>query len=81
MQLRPLYYRFVYYRELRSYWDGPRDPELLKPVRLCVGSEWYRYPSSFYVPNEKVQVSFVRSEFHGQLPQPFPVSQPQKNVM
>lgn len=70
-------FRFVYYREFRSYWDGPQDlqaREMMQPVRLCVGGEWHRYPSSFYIPNEKIEVNFLRSDFHGQLPQPFAVS-------
>eukprot|EP00752_Nemacystus_decipiens_P010009 g8924.t1 len=68
-------FKFVYYRELRSYWDGPdgsRPGEMMKPIRLCVGGEWHRYPSSFYIPHQKIEVSFLRSDFHGQLPQPFP---------
>ena len=48
---------------------------MMKPVRLCVGGEWHRYPSSFYIPHKNIDVSFLRSDFHGQLPQPFPVSQ------
>ena len=46
---------------------------MMKPLRLCVGGEWHRYPSSFYIPHEKIEVGFLRSDFHGQLPQPFPV--------
>lgn len=46
---------------------------MMQPVRLCVGGEWHRYPSSFYIPNDKIEVSFLRSDFHGQLPQPFAV--------
>ncbi|CAB1106652.1 GT22 [Ectocarpus sp. CCAP 1310/34] len=67
-------FKFVYYREFRSYWDGPQHlqaSEMMQPVRLCVGGEWHRYPSSFYIPSEKIEVSFLRSNFHGQLPQPF----------
>ncbi|CAM9757027.1 unnamed protein product [Pylaiella littoralis] len=70
-------FKFVYYRELRPYWDGPEDSqpgEMMQPVRLCVGGEWHRYPSSFYIPHEKVEVGFLRSDFHGQLPQPFPAT-------
>lgn len=69
--------RFVFYREFRSYWDtlGNASPdETMKPVRLCIGGDWYKYPSSFYIPHKNISVSFLRSNFHGQLPQPFPVS-------
>eukprot|EP00903_Cladosiphon_okamuranus_P015722 g14512.t1 len=68
-------FKFIYYRELRTYWAGAEDSqagEMVKPVRLCVGDEWHRYPSSFYIPHQKIEVSFLRSDFHGQLPQPFP---------
>ncbi|KAI5693480.1 hypothetical protein M8J75_000077 [Diaphorina citri] len=37
-------------------------------IRLCLGKEWYRYPSSFFLPNDKWNVSFIKSEFRGQLP-------------
>lgn len=70
--LRAFEYRFLYYKELRPYWAN--SDAILKPLRLCVGGEWHRFPSSFYIPHEKVRFSFLRSEFHGQLPQPFPVS-------
>ncbi|KAG0150285.1 hypothetical protein CROQUDRAFT_668606 [Cronartium quercuum f. sp. fusiforme G11] len=36
-------------------------------LRLCVGSEWYRFPTSFLVPNE-VEVRFIEGGFRGQLP-------------
>mmetsp|Transcript_15507 Transcript_15507/g.52308 ORF Transcript_15507/g.52308 Transcript_15507/m.52308 type:complete len:163 (+) Transcript_15507:1557-2045(+) len=41
------------------------------PRRLCLGSEWYRFPASFFLPPGGVCLSFVRSDFRGQLPQPF----------
>ncbi|GAB6028988.1 mannosyltransferase [Chamberlinius hualienensis] len=36
-------------------------------VNICVGKEWYRFPSSFFLP-ENWQLQFIHSEFHGQLP-------------
>jgi len=41
------------------------------PSRVCVGGEWYRFPSSFFLPNEGAALSFIKSSFGGQLPQPF----------
>ena len=41
-----------------------------KPVTVCVGGEWYRYPSSFYLP-PNAHLGFLKSSFGGQLPQPF----------
>jgi alpha-1,2-mannosyltransferase len=35
---------------------------------ICTCGEWYRFPSSFYLPNN---LRFVRSSFEGQLPAPF----------
>lgn len=43
------------------------EPLKALELRLCLGKEWHRYPSSFLVPDE-VEVRFVRSEFHGILP-------------
>ena len=39
-------------------------------VAVCVGGEWYRYPSSFYLP-PNAHLAFLKSSFGGQLPQPF----------
>ncbi|XP_015238314.1 PREDICTED: alpha-1,2-mannosyltransferase ALG9 [Cyprinodon variegatus] len=40
------------------------------PVSVCVGKEWYRFPSSFLLPHNW-QLNFIQSEFKGQLPQPY----------
>lgn len=37
---------------------------------LCLGREWYRFPSSFHLPNT-VTLKWTRSDFSGLLPQPF----------
>lgn len=39
-------------------------------LTLCYGDEWYRFPSSFLVPNE-VRVEFIKSNFKDQLPKHF----------
>lgn len=39
-----------------------------KPVNVCVGKEWYRYPSSFFLPGPNWNLQFLQSEFKGQLP-------------
>ncbi|XP_051896010.1 alpha-1,2-mannosyltransferase ALG9 isoform X3 [Pristis pectinata] len=41
-----------------------------RPVNVCVGKEWYRFPSSFLLP-DNWQLQFIASEFRGQLPKPF----------
>ncbi len=48
---------------------------------MCVGKEWYRFPSSFFLPDSvvvdrdgrrrAVVLEFVRSEFAGLLPKAF----------
>ncbi|XP_030076608.1 alpha-1,2-mannosyltransferase ALG9 isoform X1 [Microcaecilia unicolor] len=41
-----------------------------RPVNVCVGKEWYRFPSSFLLP-DNWYLQFIQSEFRGQLPKPF----------
>ncbi|XP_010537732.1 PREDICTED: dol-P-Man:Man(6)GlcNAc(2)-PP-Dol alpha-1,2-mannosyltransferase [Tarenaya hassleriana] len=38
---------------------------------LCVGSEWHRYPSSFFVPSFIGEVRWIDDGFRGLLPFPF----------
>ena len=44
----------------------------LKPAQhttqVCVGKEWHRFPSSFFLPDNSFRLAFLRSEFRGQLP-------------
>ncbi|KAH7983054.1 hypothetical protein HPB52_008850 [Rhipicephalus sanguineus] len=42
----------------------------IPPSTLCVGKEWYRFPSSFFLP-QNWELSFIESEFRGQLPKPY----------
>jgi len=35
---------------------------------VCVGKEWYRFPSSFFLPDTSFKIGFLQSEFKGQLP-------------
>lgn len=43
--------------------------------RVCTCGEWYRFPSSFYLPSGggEAPLGFLPSSFRGQLPQPFSV--------
>eukprot|EP00002_Diphylleia_rotans_P004289 TRINITY_DN1309_c0_g2_i8.p1 TRINITY_DN1309_c0_g2~~TRINITY_DN1309_c0_g2_i8.p1 ORF type:complete len:469 (-),score=73.52 TRINITY_DN1309_c0_g2_i8:267-1673(-) len=55
---------------LRVYQDlyNLNDPR--PNVDVCVGKEWYRFPSSFFLrPN--MQLRFLKSEFSGLLPKQF----------
>ncbi|GMH05588.1 hypothetical protein Nepgr_007428 [Nepenthes gracilis] len=38
---------------------------------LCVGSEWHRFPSSFFIPDYVLQVRWIDDGFRGLLPSPF----------
>eukprot|EP00105_Crassostrea_gigas_P012644 XP_011428699.1 PREDICTED: alpha-1,2-mannosyltransferase ALG9 isoform X1 [Crassostrea gigas] len=42
-----------------------------KSVNVCVGKEWYRFPSNFFLPGNNWNLQFLRSEFRGQLPKPY----------
>lgn len=46
-------------------------------INVCYGKEWYRYPSSFFLPNSKrFRMRFVKSSFSGQLPKLFEPNEP-----
>ncbi|EAW07445.1 dolichyl-P-Man:Man(6)GlcNAc(2)-PP-dolichol alpha-1,2-mannosyltransferase [Aspergillus clavatus NRRL 1] len=38
---------------------------------VCFGKEWYRFPSSYFLPNG-LRAKFIKSEFRGLLPGEFP---------
>ncbi len=40
-------------------------------INVCVGKEWHRFPNSFFLPGDDWQLKYLRSEFRGQLPQPY----------
>ncbi|XP_028056503.1 dol-P-Man:Man(6)GlcNAc(2)-PP-Dol alpha-1,2-mannosyltransferase-like isoform X1 [Camellia sinensis] len=39
--------------------------------QICVGSEWHRFPSSFFIPDHVGQVRWIDDGFRGLLPFPF----------
>ncbi|CAF3208089.1 unnamed protein product, partial [Rotaria sp. Silwood2] len=39
-------------------------------INVCIGKDWYRFPSHFLLP-EKSHLVFLRSEFTGQLPKAY----------
>ena len=47
-----------------------RPSPMPAPLSVCTGNEWYRFPSSFFLP-AGVTLSFVRDGFRGQLPAPY----------
>jgi alpha-1,2-mannosyltransferase len=54
-------YRHLYYHELPEGSSG-------SGVNICVGKEWYRFPSNFFIPQGDVNLAFLKSSFQGQLP-------------
>lgn len=40
------------------------------PGNVCVGKEWYRFPSSYFLPKD-MRLKFVKSAFDGLLPGEF----------
>lgn len=68
-------YHHLSHHELR---DGkgptnatPHFDSLNKEINICVGKEWYRFPSSFFLPHRRFRLRFVRSGFRGLLPRPY----------
>ena len=49
-----------------------QDFDDLNEVNVCIGKEWHRFPSTFFMPDpDKWKLKFIKSEFKGQLPQPY----------
>ncbi|OWK18064.1 hypothetical protein Celaphus_00008900, partial [Cervus elaphus hippelaphus] len=63
LDLYPEFYRIATDPTIHTVPEG-------RPVNVCVGKEWHRFPSSFLLP-ENWQLQFIPSEFRGQLPKPF----------
>ena len=48
-----------------------QDPEYINAQgSLCLGKEWYRFPSSYFLPTG-MRAQFIKSEFSGLLPGQF----------
>jgi alpha-1,2-mannosyltransferase len=53
-----------------------------QPLNVCMGKEWHRFPSSFFLPDNKRWIlQFVQSEFKGQLPHHFLAGQDATRVV
>ena len=48
-------------------WDFAPLKKMNPPVTLCYGTEWYRFPGSYLIP-EGVEVKWVQTEFDGMMP-------------
>lgn len=56
------------FMELSTSRDILEDPTSKEPINVCIGKDWYRYPSSFFLPSTKYSIRFIKSEFRGMLP-------------
>uniref|UniRef100_A0A9I9DX93 Mannosyltransferase n=1 Tax=Cucumis melo TaxID=3656 RepID=A0A9I9DX93_CUCME len=45
--------------------------EIVTDSTICVGSEWHRFPSSFFIPDYIKEVRWIDDGFRGLLPFPF----------
>lgn len=59
-----------YSAPLQVYSQLRYHPDVTDTV-ICTCGEWYRFPSSFYLPSSIQSFGFVESSFQGQLPQPY----------
>ncbi|KAF9958372.1 mannosyltransferase [Mortierella alpina] len=50
--------------------DDARTPGSDNSVRVCVGKEWYRFPSHYFLP-EGAKLGLIKSHFDGLLPGEF----------
>jgi len=60
---------YVEFNHMSSNLEHPFPAD--RYINLCVGKEWYRYPSSFFLPSDRWRLQFIRSDFRGQLPKPY----------
>ena len=56
----------------KPLWEGldDRPPIGREGDLVCFGKEWYRFPSSYFLPRD-MRAKFIRSEFRGLLPGEF----------
>lgn len=59
------------YRAPVTVYGALQAPGIARPGEtVCLGKEWYRFPSSYYLPNG-MRAKFVKSAFDGLLPGEF----------
>lgn len=49
----------------------PARPESAGLNYVCVGSEWHRFPSAFFLPSDSYRLAFLDFGFKGMLPTEF----------
>jgi alpha-1,2-mannosyltransferase len=59
------------YRAPLQIYSALQQPGIARPGdTVCLGKEWYRFPSSYFLPNG-MHAKFIKSEFAGLLPGEF----------
>ena len=59
---------FTAYRAPLKIYEPLGRPDLAKiEANVCLGKEWYRFPSSYFLPHG-MRAKFIKSEFDGLLP-------------
>ncbi|XP_055377743.1 alpha-1,2-mannosyltransferase ALG9 [Condylostylus longicornis] len=53
--------------ELNEFKNSPQFRED-NTYNVCIGKDWYRYPTSFLLPSKHFRIRFLKSEFKGILP-------------
>lgn len=56
------------FMEFSTQRDILEDPNTKDPINVCISKDWYRFPSSFFLPSTRYSIRFVQSEFKGHLP-------------
>ncbi|KFD70571.1 hypothetical protein M514_02093 [Trichuris suis] len=67
---RSLHLVFSFNAPFHAYGHLQEMIDVQQNATVCVGKEWHRFPSSFFL-SDAAELGFLRSEFRGQLPKPF----------
>lgn len=53
--------------DLNTFYTQNTHPDNIT-YNVCTGKDWYRFPSSFFLPSSNFRLRFLKSEFNGILP-------------
>lgn len=71
LSLARIYGTYSAYSAPLSIYEPLAEPRVGTPESfVCLGKEWYRFPSSYFLPRD-MHAKFIRSEFRGLLPGEF----------
>lgn len=52
-------------------WQAAAGEQAARLQNVCIGSEWHRFPSAFFLPSDSYRLAFVDFGFDGMLPTEF----------